>query len=369
MQHKIYFPNLNGLRFIAAFLVIVHHIEQIKSISQIDNYWEKLPFIHTIGKLGVVLFFVLSGFLITFLLLQEEHRHTKINIRKFYMRRILRIWPLYFTIIILALAILPNISVFKLPSLGKDIIYKDLFLKVILFVLLMPNMVLSLLGSIPYASHTWSIGAEEQYYIIWPVVLRLLKKYRLNFMIIFILSCLLVTQLLLSNLSDPLPHKKVITALWQGLNISCMAIGALFSILLFEKKKVLSVLLNPYLFYCVLIITVLMMFTGQQFPYINYEIYSVLFGIIILNFAANKESKLSLEHRFFRYMGKVSYGLYMYHPIGIVLAIYFGIAIDFTSNWFIYPSSMIITTLIAAISFKYFESYFLKKKEKYDVNR
>mgnify|MGYP000028712268 CR=1 FL=1 len=52
---KIYFPNLNGLRFIAAFLVIIHHIEQIKSIFKLENYWNVVPFIGVIGKLGVVL--------------------------------------------------------------------------------------------------------------------------------------------------------------------------------------------------------------------------------------------------------------------------------------------------------------------------
>ncbi|RMG83594.1 MAG: hypothetical protein D6707_00790 [Bacteroidetes bacterium] len=66
---KVYFPNLNGLRFIAAGMVIIHHIEQLKSIFGIENYWG-VPFIRLVGKLGVVLFFVLSGFLITFLLLK-----------------------------------------------------------------------------------------------------------------------------------------------------------------------------------------------------------------------------------------------------------------------------------------------------------
>jgi len=70
-KQKIYFPNLNGLRFIAAFLVIIHHIEQTKSIFKIENYWGAIPFIGIIGKLGVVLFFVLSGFLITYLLLEK----------------------------------------------------------------------------------------------------------------------------------------------------------------------------------------------------------------------------------------------------------------------------------------------------------
>src|SRR5688572_27055191 len=109
-KQKIYFPNLNGLRFIAAFLVIIHHIEQLKSFSNIDNYWGTVPFIDIIGKLGVVLFFVLSGFLITYLLLAEERSFKRISIVKFYIRRMLRIWPLYFLIILLAFAVLPGIS-------------------------------------------------------------------------------------------------------------------------------------------------------------------------------------------------------------------------------------------------------------------
>jgi peptidoglycan/LPS O-acetylase OafA/YrhL len=66
-KEKIYFPNLNGLRFIAAFMVIIHHLEQIKFVLGLKNYWDN-SFVLVIGKLGVILFFVLSGFLITYLL-------------------------------------------------------------------------------------------------------------------------------------------------------------------------------------------------------------------------------------------------------------------------------------------------------------
>lgn len=169
-KQKIYFPNLNGLRFIAAFLVIIHHIEQFKSISNFENYWDKIPFIGIIGKLGVILFFVLSGFLITYLLLTEEQSFKKISIGKFYVRRILRIWPLYFFIILLAFLILPNIDLFVLPNFDKDVIYSNLFLKLLLYAIFFPNLVLSLLGVVPYASHTWSIGTEEQFYLVWPVL-------------------------------------------------------------------------------------------------------------------------------------------------------------------------------------------------------
>ncbi|MBL0102606.1 MAG: acyltransferase [Bacteroidetes bacterium] len=97
MTNKIHFPGLNGLRFIAAFLVLVHHNERIKLRLGLENFWES-QFIIVVGKLGVILFFVLSGFLITYLLLKEEKKTGSIHVKQFYIRRILRIWPLYFLI-------------------------------------------------------------------------------------------------------------------------------------------------------------------------------------------------------------------------------------------------------------------------------
>ena len=88
-----YFKNLNGLRFIAAFLVIIHHIEQFKNLWNIPNFYYKSS-IKSLGDVGVTVFFVLSGFLITYILLKEKQKTGTINIISFYIKRILRIWPL-----------------------------------------------------------------------------------------------------------------------------------------------------------------------------------------------------------------------------------------------------------------------------------
>ena len=157
----------------------------MKSISKIENYWETISFVGIIGKLGVVLFFVLSGFLITYLLLAEEQSFNKISIKNF-LRRILRIWPLYYLIIFLVFFVLPNIEIFTFPGHGKDVIYSNLFWKLILFAIFFPNLVLSLLGIVPYASHTWSIGVEEQHYFIWPIILKYIKKYRVLLMFVIV---------------------------------------------------------------------------------------------------------------------------------------------------------------------------------------
>ena len=364
-KQKIYFPNLNGLRFIAAFLVIIHHIEQLKSISKIESYWGKVAFVGIIGKLGVVLFFVLSGFLITYLLLAEESSFKKISIKKFYMRRILRIWPLYFLIIFLALAVLPNIHIFNWPEYGKDEIYSNFVWKLILYLLIFPNVVLSQLGIVPYASHSWSIGTEEQFYLVWPLILRYIKKNRIALMLVIIVSYLAFKFVLLSPLADYIPYGSRIYSFWNTFPIDCMAIGGLYSILLFQKSKYLKYIIRNDVFYISIFLVSIFLIEGVYVHYVHYEFYSVFFGLIILNFAANERIRISLENNLLNYLGKISYGLYMYHPICIFLAIYICISIGIHSNWLIYPMSVIFTIAISGLSYRYFESYFLKFKTQF----
>ena len=112
---KVYFKNLNAIRFIAASFVIVAHIEFFKKLFYLPNFFDNAV-ISIIGRLGVVLFFVLSGFLISYLLFVEKEVTKTISVRKFYIRRMLRIWPLYFLIILLAFFIFPYIKLLKIPN-------------------------------------------------------------------------------------------------------------------------------------------------------------------------------------------------------------------------------------------------------------
>jgi peptidoglycan/LPS O-acetylase OafA/YrhL len=171
---------------------------------------------------------VLSGFLITYLLLAEEHTFKTISIKKFYMRRILRIWPLYFLIIVLAFLVLPNISLFTLPGYGKDMVYHNLIFKLIFYALFFPNLAHSL-GLVPYVSHTWSIGTEEQFYLVWPVILKSFKKHRMFLMLFIILFYLIFAGFLATSYSDFLPFKKVMKSFWRTFNIDCMAIGGIYA--------------------------------------------------------------------------------------------------------------------------------------------
>lgn len=124
---RIYYPNLNGLRFFAALSVMIYHFYGTKTLN---------------GHFGVTLFFVLSGFLITSLLLEEKQQTETISIPKFYIRRFLRIAPLYFFIIILS-----SISFFYAESANTSI-YKEALPYYLFF---LPNLALVLKISLPYA--------------------------------------------------------------------------------------------------------------------------------------------------------------------------------------------------------------------------
>jgi len=384
LSDRIYFPNLNGLRFIAALLVIIHHVEQLKSIFGLPNHFSS-SFVQIIGDLGVVLFFVLSGFLITYLLLEEENRTNTIAVKNFYLRRILRIWPLYFFIVTLALFILPNLSLFILPEYDKATIYKDLPSKIFLYLFFLPNLVSPIFGVVPYASLTWSIGTEEQFYLIWPPILKFFKKYRMQLMFLILIGYLLFARALFSSRTDFIPFKYELNAFWQSFNIASMAIGGFFALLLHSKHAALKLFLNKYLFYFALGFTCMMLYRGVyfpritvndlQFPYLYKEFYSVWFGIIILNFAANKDNLINLEQKPIRYLGKISYGLYMYHPIAIVFALQTSIWLGAPSDALLYPLALALTIPLAGVSYKYFETYFLNFKTNFtsvasgEVNR
>ena len=373
---RVYFPNLNGLRFIAALMVIVHHIEQYKSMYGLPNNFSSTT-IQIFGELGVVLFFVLSGFLITYLLLEEENQTNTIAIRDFYVRRILRIWPLYFLIVILALLVLPNIPMFVLPEYDRAEVYSHLPGKIFLYLFFLPNLVSPLFGIVPYASLTWSIGTEEQFYLTWPVLLKNIKKYRLLLMFVIVAGYLLFARALYSSRTDFLPFKYELTAFWSTFNIDCMAIGGFFAMLYHAQAPLLRFFQNKYLFYFALAFASLMIYQGIYFPilmvndikfeYLFKEFYAVWFGIIILNFATNQDIRISLESKVLRYLGKISYGLYMYHPICIVIVMNIALAFKQTSDWALYPLTLLAVILVAGASYKYFESYFLKFKQKFST--
>src|ERR1700743_2105094 len=167
---KIFFPNLNGVRAIAAFMVVAAHIELHKTNFNLDKL--VFPGLLAMGSVGVSIFFSLSGFLITYLLLEEKKNFVKVNFKDFYIRRMLRIWPLYFLVIIFGFFIYPGI-----------VSAKPLWLSVFF----LPNIAFSLNLLPAIFDPIWSVGIEEQFYIFHPHFFRIKKnQYILYALILFI---------------------------------------------------------------------------------------------------------------------------------------------------------------------------------------
>ncbi len=356
---KVYFPNLNSLRFFAALLVIVHHIELYKDMFGLPNIFHNHS-IQLMSKIGVTLFFVLSGFLITYLLLQEEKENGIIKIKAFYIRRILRIWPLYYLIILLAFFVFPHIEFMHLP--GHD--GSHFFIKLIFFVFMLPNVIHAMGAGLAYGTQTWSIGAEEQFYFIWPWLMNLIKN-KLALVLGVILTYILFKYLLavFAHLHISLAY---LNRIWYLFPIDNMAFGGLFAVIYFNKyHKLIQFLENKWLQIFVWLLVIMLIYSGISLGFFHHQIYSLLFGILIYNLALNKNTVIQFKIKILDYLGKISYGIYMYHSIFIVLSIKIAMHFNITNNAFIYFSSFAFTIIISALSYEIFEKYFIKKKVKY----
>jgi peptidoglycan/LPS O-acetylase OafA/YrhL len=247
-HQPVYFPNLNGVRFIAAFSVLIHHTEQIKFLMGLDNIYAHY-FIKNLGKLGVGLFFVLSGFLITFLLLSEKQRRGDISTKDFYIRRILRIWPLYFIIVILGFFVFPAIPIFDEPLRSQYYFDADFFKRLPFFLLFLPNLGFVFFRSPYLCAQTWSVGVEEQFYAIWPWIIKSKNPVRtfVNLLSIFLLllSAFWFYVFKISDLSD-ITKQKIedgMVLFFSQFRILTMVIGGIGAYLVFAKKeKILKIL-------------------------------------------------------------------------------------------------------------------------------
>ena len=166
VNDRVHFPGLNSLRFFAALSVFIGHCELTKKFLSLPNNFELFDRIN-FGGIGVYFFFVLSGFLITYLLCVEKDRFGTISIKRFYLRRILRIWPLYYLIVALGFFILPAFDFFTLMPVSFNQNYNQ---NLLLYILILPNLAYAYMPSVPNIGQAWSIGVEEQYYILWPLM-------------------------------------------------------------------------------------------------------------------------------------------------------------------------------------------------------
>ena len=393
---KEYFKGLDSLRFFAALAVFFTHVELIKKFTGFGTHWidpeERItkftvfqsvmskeidtlsPLIAYSSALGVVFFFVLSGFLITFLLLKEKEQNNSIAIKKFYLRRALRIWPLYYLIFIIGFFILPYLDFFAVP--GQDIFFQQNFWgNLLLYAFFMPNLAFSIYTTaVPNIGQSWSIGVEEQFYLLWPLLIRKSKNVLKS--ILWITSIIIALKGLIL-LSAPFVKLDALVVLKKFLAMSkleCMALGGLGAYVLFSnKEKILRIVYRPISqITSVVILPILIYFTPTAFEDILHLLFSISFLVIILNVASNEKSLLRFENSTLQYLGRISYGFYMFHVMCIVFTIHFldkyiGLDNDISTlqHMLLYSISFLLTVAVSSLSYHIFEKAFIRLKDKY----
>jgi peptidoglycan/LPS O-acetylase OafA/YrhL len=371
MEKRVYFKNLNALRFFAAVAVIFHHIEQYKLWAHLPNL-SGATAIEALGHKAVSFFFVLSGFLITYLLLEEERKTNDINIKNFYVRRILRIWPLYYLIVFICVVFLP--LVFETMNMGGDFFARNYWMVSILLLLVLPNVVRTFVPNVVGGNQLWSIGVEEQFYLVWPILVKRFLKRLVEFLFVFIALKVVITiglELLAVTYNTVIIQK--LLRLWILLQVEQMAIGAIGAWVLFHnKEKVLKLIYQPAVFtISCLAIAGLFIFPVHHW-WIHYA-EATVFAVLIMNLSTNPAVKISLETKALNALGNISYGIYMYHTVCITFCLftlkYFSLEHYHYGffNLLLYTSSIVMTIGISYLSYEMFEKRILEFKEKFMV--
>lgn len=348
-ENRLYLRGLNGFRAIAAMAVIFSHINlNLHKFSMPDKPGLQL------ASFGVTVFFTLSGFLITYLLLKEKEKTCNISIKKFYIRRLLRIWPLYF----LYLGI---IVVWNSRSLGYGL-WPDL----LYYIFFIPNLAFILGNTVNLLVHYWSLGVEEQFYAFWPVIVKRIRNLGV-FLVFFVLSFLVLK--LVAKYLDP---SNLAYAFLHYTRFGCMAIGAAGAVLLTRRSNILSLIHHWSVEAASWALVVLISLNHfHVFSIIDHEIVAIATVALILNQVNNPKPLISLEKNIFNYLGKISYGLYVFNPLVIELSarLFSPLKVlpEPTHLFLLYLTIPLLVVATSHLSFIFFENKFLLLKDRFTV--
>jgi len=314
------------------------------------------------GYIGVDIFFVLSGFLITALLTKEYNHTSHINFRKFYFRRLLRLAP----------ALLLLLSVYLILSLwlsdNEKIISNDI--DALITLCYMSNWARAFSIHPPdFLAHTWSLSLEEQFYLLWPFILLLLLRFIKNRW--HIVGLIFVFAVLAFALRIYLFHQGVsVHRLYNGLDtradalmVGC-ALGVMVSSKLLNQhlQLILSkilLILSPLALANLAATAIYMKWTNAYMYQFGFFCVSLSAGVIILDILLNQHHRIYmfLNGKLIVWIGMISYGLYLWHFPIFKLWVYWGF-----HGLIAVISAFIVTFIISALSYYILERPILKYK-------
>lgn len=368
MIQRSYFPILDSLRFIASLCVFLTH-----SADFFKSYGKKIHFnnfIRDAGYYGVVFFFVLSGFLITWLLLREKKATGTINLRNFYIRRALRIAPLYYLIILLSFFVFPILMNRPLAA-GVE----EWKMPLLLYLCFLPNIASATGFYLATCFPTYTIGYEEQFYLVWPLVLRKVRHHLGYWLALLFFLPVLLQVFYLHLITNSLLFPSWLNIFIQTtLNfIPAFIAGAAAALLYLQGGEKIQAFVSRKIWTYLLTITIfaVMYFIIPGGPgYLN--VISLLFAFLILNLIHLGEGWGKMT-RIMSWGGKLSYSIYIYHSaVLIFVSFYFRKSLGpFLDNHplLVYigylATSLILLLAVSAISYRYFERFFLRQKRRF----
>ncbi len=332
-------PALDGLRALAVATVILYHLG-----------FDSIP-----GDLGVSAFFVLSGFLITWLLKQELERTGRISLVQFYSRRALRIVPAYYLFLLL---------IYVEESLRGFVWDPWLTFSGFLYVVNYyngfhehPNTAIA---------HAWSLSVEQQFYLLWPLLLVWLAKRSARFAVLFMVAIVSSVVLLRSALyfKFGVHHSYIYNAFetrFDSLAIGCL-IALISDWLGFRRLAVVLSWSSVSPLITVLVLCYSRIWGSSDYHYsIGFTIDSLLLGVLIIQLLVlnTLATWKWIDHPVMIYLGQISYSLYLYHLLAI------GIAYRVWPNPFAgtVVISLAVSVIIASGSYWFVEKPFLKLKK------
>jgi len=360
---RIYYPELDGLRFVAFLLVFYNHLPHIKSFPLSGLLREY-------GWIGVDLFLCLSAYLFTKLLFVEFQRQGKIHVPFFYLRRLLRIWPLYYFYFLLALLI-----TLQTQSAEPELLRRSL--SMLTFTDNIYSAIWGFNAIFFFSAHLWTISYEEQFYAVIPWFLQKMFALRrsqrvLVLLIIIVVGNFIRAIFILMEVSHPaiyvLPithFEAILGGLVVGLDIFRIRLNQFWGWLALVGGISLLVFI-PFLDEVTVIGWQLMLL----YPLVGGGMTLILFAVV--------QSDDLLFIKLLRwpvltYLGKISYGLYVYQGIGVLSGYQISALLDITAaRLFVFPLSvfgfgLVVTILIASVSYQIIEKPFLKLKHRFSL--
>lgn len=296
------------------------------------------------GNRGVDLFFVISGFLITTLLLRERQETGSISLRNFYIRRALRIFPLYYTVI--GLYVL-TVFLFERHTAAGQAFFGNLPF----FLTYTSNWFVQLEGRVIFY-FAWSLAAEEQFYLVWPTIEKICGALTIPVLVGLVV---LIRQIV----DATAPYDAQWATIIRSIQPAILG-GVLLAHLLHDPRgyaiaaKALSL---KWAGPAALMAVVLALSTGESL--LIWPAMILLVGAAVVR----EDNGLGfLRWRALAYMGTISYGMYLYHLLcyNVVKRALPGLEL----LWL--PATLALTVLVAGLSFRYYESYFLRLKKRFE---